>query len=494
MNLKQLKSEIEDLESELFIDPHNLVLERKIKDLKQELRELKKDPSRQVATPDVSVSAPIEAAESKSSPIVKQTSSTSEPPLPVPSPSVEELVPDLSEEELKIVLDNVIKRRFLFTPAFEIYGGVSGLYDYGPVLAGVKRNVINMWVKYFVNTQPNVFEIACTALTPEAVFEASGHVQKFSDLMVRDSVTNECYRADQLLIAHLETLAENKELPAAEHKTISKDISTADACDAVQMAELIKKYELMSPNGNLLSDPVPLNLMFSTFIGPLGSSKGFLRPETAQGIFVNFQRLFEFNNKSLPFGVAQIGTAFRNEISPRAGLIRLREFSMAEIEYFIDPEDTTHQEYLDFAETQVLWLPTDVQDLHGADAEGIEMIVDQALSIGFVQTEIMAYFIGKVQLFLESLGINPEKIRFRQHLKSQMAHYAEDCWDAEVLLSSGWTEIVGIADRSCYDLKCHSEASKTDLSVTKDLEKPIIKNFFSFEFNKRLPVKSSRKI
>ncbi|KAL0236191.1 hypothetical protein GEMRC1_002773 [Eukaryota sp. GEM-RC1] len=497
MSLKQLKNEIEDLEAALFITPGDSDLELKIKTLKKEYTALKKDPSRQVEIP-AHVAAPTQAplaaaAEKPKSTPIKQVSSTSQPPASIPSPKAEELVPDLSDEELKIVLDNVIKRRFLFTPAFEIYGGVSGLYDYGPVLAGVKRNIINMWVKCFINTQPNVFEIACTALTPEAVFEASGHVQKFSDLMVRDSVTKECYRADQLLIAHLETLAENKDLPADEHKTISHVISTADACDAIQMAELINKYELLSPNGNLLSDPVPLNLMFSTFIGPLGSSKGFLRPETAQGIFVNFQRLFEFNNKSLPFGVAQIGTAFRNEISPRAGLIRLREFSMAEIEYFIDPEDTTHQEYLDFAETQIIWLPRDLQEQDGADAEGIDMILDDALSHGFVQTEVMAYFIGKVQVFLEVLGINPEKIRFRQHLSSQMAHYAEDCWDAEVLLSSGWTEIVGIADRSCYDLKCHSEASKTDLSVTKDLEKPIIKNFFSFEFNKKVAGKKFKK-
>ncbi|KAL0227854.1 hypothetical protein RCL1_003997 [Eukaryota sp. TZLM3-RCL] len=421
--------------------------------------------------------APVTIEAPKSAPVEEAKTSTTE-----------KTTADLPESELKNILNNVIRRKFFYSQAFEIYGGIAGLYDYGPVLAAVKRNVINTWIEMFVSGYPDIFEISCTALTPSPVFQASGHVEKFSDLMVRDTTTNECYRADQLLQAHLELLLTDTSLSAEVRSEIEQTISQADAFTSEQMQAAITKYKLKSPAKNDVSEPVPRNLMFKTHIGPLGDVEGYLRPETAQGIFVNFQKLFEFNNHQLPFGVAQVGSAFRNEVSPRAGIIRLREFSMAEIEYFLDPEHHDHHGFMDVCELEVTFLPRETQESTPTHP-GITLSIEAALASGYIQTEVMGFFIGRTFEFLTMLGIDADRIRFRQHLNTQMAHYAADCWDAEVKLSSGWTEVTGIADRACYDLSQHSKATGVDLVAFVELDEPIEREVVRFELNKGMVVK-----
>ena len=210
----------------------------------------------------------------------------------------------------------------------------------------------------------------------------------------------------------------------------------------------------------------------------------YLRPETAQGHFVNFSRLLEFNNARLPFASAQIGRSFRNEISPRAGLLRVREFTMAEIEHYVDPENKSHERFHD-----VRHVVLELLDRHTQSAGHTtitSMSIGEAVDKGVVANETLGYFLVRIYQFLVKIGINPKRLRFRQHMANEMAHYATDCWDAEIENSvGGWTECVGCADRAAYDLSVHSKRTGHPLIVREALDEPIITETESAEFNKK---------
>ena len=212
--------------------------------------------------------------------------------------------------------------------------------------------------------------------------------------------------------------------------------------------------------------------MFGSSIGPTGQVKGYLRPETAQGHFVNFARLLEFNNGRVPFASAQIGRSFRNEISPRQGLLRVREFTMAEIEHFVDPADKNHVRFNEVKDVKLMLLPKDVQQ--EGRTELMEMTVGEAVDRQIIDNQTLGYFIARIHLFLMAIGIDPARLRFRQHMANEMAHYAADCWDAEIQSSYGWIECVGCADRSAYDLTVHANKTKQRLAVHQTLAEPIV--------------------
>jgi len=208
--------------------------------------------------------------------------------------------------------------------------------------------------------------------------------------------------------------------------------------------------------------------MFVTSIGPGGKRTGYMRPETAQGIFIQFRRLAQFFRNKLPFGVVQIGKSYRNEISPRQGVIRLREFTQAEIEYFVHPERKEHEKFDLVKDEVVPLLPAERQmDENLSDDEKvIKISIGEAVEKGIIRHQTIAYFIALTKRFLEAIGIDKDKIRFRQHLPNEMAHYAIDCWDAEIYTERfGWIECVGIADRTDYDLRSHSAHSGVELSI-----------------------------
>jgi glycyl-tRNA synthetase len=193
------------------------------------------------------------------------------------------------------------------------------------------------------------------------------------------------------------------------------------------------ELKVKSPaTGADLTKAFPFNLMFATHIGPTGQLAGFLRPETAQGMFVNFRRLYDFNYGRMPMAVAQIGTAYRNEIAPRGGLIRVREFTMAEIEHFVHPERKAHPKFASVANVILNLFPNDAQI---GDGKMLLASAGDAVARGLVNNETLCYFMARTQLFLLKLGMKPEGVRFRQHLRTEMAHYAQDCWDAEVSAS-----------------------------------------------------------
>jgi glycyl-tRNA synthetase len=212
------------------------------------------------------------------------------------------------------------------------------------------------------------------------------------------------------------------------------------------------------------------NLMFATQIGPGTQRRGYLRPETAQGIFTDFPRLLRFFRDKIPFGVVQVGKSFRNEISPRQGMIRLREFTQAEAEIFVHPEGKRHPRFDRYADYPVPLLGCGGQE---GREEPARVTMREAVEKGLVANEYVAYYIALTHEILVAIGVDPARLRFRQHLTTERAHYAADCWDAEALSGRfGWVELVGIADRTDYDLCAHSCVSGVALTAYIPLEVP----------------------
>lgn len=375
-----------------------------------------------------------------------------------------------SSEKFRQAVNNALERRLFYIPSFKIYGGVAGLFDYGPPGCAVKANVLAIWRQHYV-MEENMLEIDCPCVTPDVVLRASGHVEKFTDFMVKDEKTGNCFRADHLLKDHLKELLEGDPLMAPERKEEVRHLAaTMDELNQAQLGAKLREYGVKAPETkNDISDPYPFNLMFGTMIGPTGTLQGYLRPETAQGIFVNFNQLLYYNGSKLPFAAAQIGQAFRNEIAPRAGLLRVREFTLAEIEHFVHPDDKRHPKFAAVADLEFLLYPRAEQK--GPKAP-VKMRLGTAVENGTVNNETLGYFVGRTFLFLTRLGIDPGRLRFRQHLENEMAHYAADCWDAEIECSYGWIECVGIADRAAYDLRQHSEKSKESLVAYEKFAEP----------------------
>ncbi|KAI9313324.1 hypothetical protein DFJ73DRAFT_884885 [Zopfochytrium polystomum] len=402
----------------------------------------------------------------------------------------------------RTTLEGLLLKRFFYAPAFSIYGGVTGLYDYGPPGTALQNNIISIWRNHFV-LEEDMLEIECTNLTPEAVLKTSGHVDRFSDYMVKDAVTGDIFRADHLVkqvlnqrldedLALKTGKAEKQKgskkaavaLAAEVRSEYEKILESLDNYQGNDLWELMKRLQIKAPEtGNDITEPKLFNLMFETQIGPTGQFRGFLRPETAQGHFLNFKRLLDFNIEQMPFASASIGKSFRNEISPRQGLLRVREFTMAEIEHFVDP---TKKEHPRFASIKDLVIPLYPAKNQLANEGLIEISVGEAVSKGIVNNETLGYFVARIYLFLLRIGIKKERLRFRQHMANEMAHYACDCWDAEIQSSYGWIECVGCADRSAYDLTAHSKATKEKLVVRQSLPEPIVREALVLEVNKSL--------
>ncbi|KAK4685714.1 glycyl-tRNA synthetase, partial [Tremellales sp. Uapishka_1] len=401
----------------------------------------------------------------------------------------------------KSLLDATLSRRFFFAPAFEIYGGVAGLYDYGPPGSALQANILDAWRKHFI-IEEDMLELDTTIMTLAEVLKTSGHVDKFADWMCKDLQTGEIFRSDHLVEAVLEArLKGDKEARGVKEEVVVEEegdkkkkkkknvkavalrledsqvaeieslLAQIDNYTGKGLGEIIRKYNIRNPDtGNEVSEPVEFNLMFESNIGPTGQIKGYLRPETAQGHFVNFARLLEFNNGKVPFASAQIGRSFRNEIAPRQGLLRVREFTMAEIEHYVDPLDKKHARFHEVQDIKLMLLPKNVQS--EGRTELTEMTVGAAVEAGIVDNQTLGYFLGRIQLFLVKIGIDPSRLRCRQHMANEMAHYAADCWDFEIQSSYGWIECVGCADRSAYDLTVHSVKTKQPLRVQQKLDEP----------------------
>jgi len=372
----------------------------------------------------------------------------------------------MREGELETVAE-LAKRRGFFFPAAESYGGVAGFYTYGPQGAALKRAIEDAWRDRFLTREGHV-EIDAPDVMPEPVFEASGHLDGFDDMIIECPECAESHRADHIV----------------EDET---DIADAEAMPIPDVEVLFEEHDLVCPacGASLAGVPVEeFNLMFETSIGPGSGKPGYLRPETAQGIFVEFPRLKEYARGQLPFAVGQVGSAWRNEISPRRALVRVREFTQAELEHFIDPE--TDEPPLSKVEDVELTLypaaeqqaddggePSEARRASSDTSDGgyVEMTVREAADSGTVDPWV-AYYLGVAQDWYDRAGVDMDRFRFRQHLGGELAHYAADCWDAEAELGGNWVEITGFAYRSDYDLSKHSEYGDDEFTVFRQYDEP----------------------
>jgi glycyl-tRNA synthetase len=347
--------------------------------------------------------------------------------------------PDVFENVMELA-----KRRGFIWPTSECYGAVAGFIDYGPLGAMMKRRVENIWRDFYI-VQEGYYEIECPTIAQEAVFIASGHVKGFSDKMCQCPHCREYLRAD-----HVAEGGNIRNASVMNNKELSQAI-TSCVCPACE--EILGDVEVFN-----------FNLMFSTTIGPGSQRVGYLRPETAQGMFVDFPRLLRFYRDKLPFGAVQIGKSYRNEISPRQGMIRLREFTQAEAEIFVHPAEKNHhpsfQRYKEYRMPLLTWIQQERCE------DPVDMSMREAVDRGIIANEYVAYYVALTHELLVAIGIKPQRLRFRQHLPDERAHYATDCWDAEVFSPRfGWVETVGIADRTDYDLRAHASQSGTPMTI-----------------------------
>jgi glycyl-tRNA synthetase len=345
-------------------------------------------------------------------------------------------------------LTSVLRRRGVILPAFEIHGGIAGLYDFGPIGGRLRRNVKNEWLNHWAK-HGDIVEIDSPTITPESVLIASGHVGEFNDYLSECNSCNSVFRSDHLV----DQFHENPEI-----------------LSPTEIDELMSMHNISCPscNSSDWQQPRPMNLMFNTRVGAMkGGRAAYMRPETAQGMFMLFPALYRHFRNRLPFGAMQSGKGYRNEISPRQGMIRLREFNMAELEYFIDPSIEPNHNFSKWVDTEFNLVPDP------AFGKATTMNPGSASQSGIIRHPTVAWFMAWTWDFLVSVGIDPARIRFRQHEGTEMAHYASDCWDVEIEGSYGWIECVGIAHRGCYDLGAHEDATNsTGLRAWRPFDSP----------------------
>ncbi len=351
-------------------------------------------------------------------------------------------------EAKKLTIDELAtfcKRKGFVYPNSEIYGGMSGFFDYGPLGVELKNNIKSQWWKSHVQQRNDVVGIDGSIITHPKVWEASGHVANFTDIMVKCGKCGNSARADHLV----------------EDKTKA---ATA-GMNASQLQETIAKNKIKCPRcgSDQLKIAQPFNLMFKTTIGPSEGkeAEAYLRPETAQLIFANFRLVQENARMKLPFGIAQIGKAFRNEISPRDFLFRCREFEQMEIEYFVHPKKVEECPYVaEYYGHELNVLTSDMQNKEQQHKKlKVKEMLDKKLILPW-----HAYWLAFEHSWFVGLGAKPENLRIRQHVKEEKSHYATDTWDLEFNFPFGWKELEGIANRSDYDLQQHIKASGKDMS------------------------------
>lgn len=345
---------------------------------------------------------------------------------------------------------DLARRRGFIWPTSEVYGSVAGFIDYGPLGSMMKRRIEDVWRSFYV-VQEGYYEIECPTVGQEEIFIASGHVKGFSDKMCQCPHCREYLRADHI--------AEGNSVPGTA------------AMAAGDLARVLANLPCPAC-GEILGDleVFDFNLMFKTAIGPGSQRRGYLRPETAQGMFTDFSRLLRFYRDKLPFGAVQIGKSYRNEISPRQGMIRLREFTQAEAEIFVHPDEKDHPCFSRYAAYRMPLLPIQQQE---ENTPAVTVSMQEAVEKGIVANQYVAYYLALTHHLLVTVGVIPEKLRFRQHLPNERAHYACDCWDAEIFSERfGWVETVGIADRTDYDLRAHESQSGERFAVFIPYESP----------------------
>ncbi len=349
-----------------------------------------------------------------------------------------------------MIIDKIVKiakNRGFFWPAAEIYGGIAGFWNYGPLGVEVKNKLIELWRERFVKEE-GAYEISTTDILPEIVWIASGHTEGFNDKQTECLKCHNRFRADHIIE---EKLGKGEKL---EGKSVK------------ELTEIIRENRIKCPLcGGKLSDVKIFNLMFEINLGPSGESKAYLKPETTQSSVIDFLNVYRSQRAKLPIKIAQIGKSFRNEISPRNVFLRMREFTMAELQVFFDPENTRVENFDSIRNFRLRILPIEIRQ-KGKERE-VEVTVQEALDKKWIPNEIIAYYLVKVfRFFEEDLKFNRRFLRFKELTQEEKAHYSKVHWDFEIYTEEfGWQEVVNNSWRSDYDLSRHQEYSKTKLTV-----------------------------
>ena len=332
------------------------------------------------------------------------------------------------KENAKIleILTSLSKQRGFIFQSSEIYGGLGSTWDYGPLGVELKRNLKNEWWQFMVTSRNNIVGMDAAILMHPDVWKASGHVENFHDPLIDNKISKKRYRVDHLLEDQSDEVI--KKISKALGINLNDDLITKIVLKLIDnqsdSGHIMKESEIIDPQTKEVGDWTNVrqfNLMFKTNIGPVddSSSIAYLRPETAQGIFVNFQNVQSTSRQKIPFGIAQIGKAFRNEITTGNFIFRTREFEQMEMEFFCKINDTKK------------WLK---------------------------------YWSEQRMNWFKSLGINSDKLRLRAHGEDELAHYSSACYDIEYEFDFGWSELEGIADRGTFDLDQHIDASNKKLT------------------------------
>lgn len=346
------------------------------------------------------------------------------------------------EEVLRLALE-----RGFFFPSSEIYNDApAGFWDYGPLGFLMKANFLREWRRSLVNYD-DMLEIDGAVILPKAVFEASGHLSSLVDPLVECTKCGNRIRADKYI----------------SEKT---GLQIDERLSPEEFQELIRKYNLKCPKcGGDLGKPIKFNMMFRVGVGA-ENTDAYLRPETAQSIFVDFSRLSKTMRIKLPKGVAQVGRSFRNEISPRQSFIRLRELIQAEIEVFFNPKAEFDSKKLE----EVQDCRFNILSQGNSEETARDVALGDAIKL-FGGKGIIGYYFALLQKFYERVGYERKNTRFRELSPSDRAFYTTSAFDFEVNTDLGWVELVACNYRTDYDLSNHARYSKKDLSVMDGEEK-----------------------
>jgi glycyl-tRNA synthetase len=368
---------------------------------------------------------------------------------------IDEVKSDKAQCDKFTAINELARRRGFYWQSFEVYGGVGGFVTYGPLGARLKQNIEGKLREIFVN-KLGILEMESSVIAPGKVFEASGHVDHFKEPMVECSNCHKRFRADHLL-------EENAQVSCTD----------AEKMSLAEIQAALERRNIVCPEcGGTFNTPQQFLTMFETTIGPYSGATGYGRPEAAQGIFVEFNRLFAAAREKLPFGVIQIGHALRNEISPRQGLIRLREFTIADLEFFFDPEEPKCC-LLPEVENETIRFLSAEKRAKGSE-ETVKLTIKEALAKKIILSEWQAFFMAMAKKLLTEIGVPAEKQRFIEKCPWEKAHYAQQCFDQEVYVDRwGWIEVSGHAYRTDFDLSCHMRASGVDLQVYKEFAQPV---------------------
>ncbi len=349
---------------------------------------------------------------------------------------------DSNKRDKVAKIEELSRRRGFFWVNSEIYNGLSGFYDYGHLGTLMKRKWENIWRDYFLSLDDNFMEIEPASIMHENVFVASGHAESFVDPIVKCKKCGNVERADHILE---DVLKENFE-----------------GISPKELADILKKHKIKCGKcKGLLEDVGTLNMLFPLSIGADNPQKAYLRGETAQGVYVNFPRAFEHMRKQLPMGLAIVGKAFRNEISPRNLLIRMREFTQAELQIFFDKDTINHHPKFASVENYKIRL----LEFKNRKAEKIEEVTCKELS-GHLP-KFYVYHMAVIQKFyLDVLKLPKDAFRFKELSDEEKAFYNKYHYDIELKLSIGWKEVAGLHYRTDHDLSGHQKISKKDMSVS----------------------------